>query len=279
MTGSTSESPLKRSSLWCASTESFVRKLLTLEISILKLRSAKKPETRKLAWEGSENRLKDNADLLEKIFPLRRQIAELLGYSTWADHATEEMMVKNATNVQNARISLDTSKKSTDMQPPTQFLQDLLETLRPVGEKEKQELLELKSQEEGSSDQEYYPWDYSYYEHKFLQSSSDFSMDAKSDKECEYFPVATLVPRVIEIYQDLFSIKFVEMTGVDAWHEGNTSPMGLTYQERLIYLSDVQQYSVWKKDARSEEDFIGYCYLDLYPRGKAKPSSHFTVQF
>ena len=32
--------------------------------------------------------------------------------------------------------------------------------------------------------------------------------------------------------------------------------------------SEVQQFAVWEKDAKDESGFIGYCYLDLFPRGK-----------
>ena len=27
-------------------------------------------------------------------------------------------------------------------------------------------------------------------------------------------------------------------------------------------------FSVWEKDAKDESGFVGYCYLDLFPRGK-----------
>ena len=43
----------------------------------------------------------------------------------------------------------------------------------------------------------------------------------------------------------------------------------------LMYTAEVQQYSVWKKDAKTGEDFIGYCYLDLFPRSKARPFVEF----
>ena len=33
-------------------------------------------------------------------------------------------------------------------------------------------------------------------------------------------------------------------------------------------LSDVKCYAVWEQNAQSDQDFIGYCYLDLYPRGQ-----------
>jgi hypothetical protein len=31
--------------------------------------------------------------------------------------------------------------------------------------------------------------------------------------------------------------------------------------------TDVQQFSVWDKDAKDESGFVGYCYLDVFPRG------------
>ena len=47
-----------------------------------------------------------NAPLLVRILALRRQIAKLLRYPTWADYVTEVKMVKNAANVHKARVSL-----------------------------------------------------------------------------------------------------------------------------------------------------------------------------
>lgn len=29
---------------------------------------------------------------------------------------------------------------------------------------------------------------------------------------------------------------------------------------------DVQMFTVWEKGAKDESGFIGYCYLDLFPR-------------
>jgi len=33
--------------------------------------------------------------------------------------------------------------------------------------------------------------------------------------------------------------------------------------------AEVQQFAVWEKDAKDESAFVGYCYLDLFPRGTA----------
>jgi len=55
-----------------------------------------------------------NAPLLEKVLDLRRQIAKILGYSTWADYITEVKMVKTAANVNTVRAFLMTVGKSTE---------------------------------------------------------------------------------------------------------------------------------------------------------------------
>jgi hypothetical protein len=34
----------------------------------------------------------------------------------------------------------------------------------------------------------------------------------------------------------------------------------------------VQQFAVWDKDAKDDSGFVGYCYLDLFPRGKGTAS-------
>lgn len=35
----------------------------------------------------------------------------------------------------------------------------------------------------------------------------------------------------------------------------------------------MQQFAVWEQDAKDESGFVGYCYLDLFPRGKPLPSA------
>ena len=95
----TSPSKLRISSHWYVAIESGRCQQLTLELRTLKFKFAENPETRRRAHEGYDNRLAINAPLLEKALDLRRQIAKLLGYPTWADYITEVKMVKTAANV------------------------------------------------------------------------------------------------------------------------------------------------------------------------------------
>ncbi|KAJ7288403.1 metallopeptidase MepB [Mycena rebaudengoi] len=189
---------------------------------------AESPETRQRAYEGHESRLEINVPLVDKFLGLRRQIAKILQYPTWADYRTETKMVKTGKGV-------------------VDFLNDLEKKLRPVGIKDRETLLALKKKEHEKKnlpfDGEFYIWDYRYYDRKFIESSLD--LDDMLVKE--YFPVSFIVPEIIKIYQNLLGVRFETSNG-STWHP------------------DVQQYSVWEKDATDETGFIGYCYLDLFPR-------------
>ncbi|KAG6866294.1 hypothetical protein C0991_006390 [Blastosporella zonata] len=189
---------------------------------------AENPETRRRAQEGHESRLEINVPLLNRALDLRRQIAKLLGYQTWADYITEEKMVKSGKNVAD-------------------FLDDLETKLRPVGVKEREILLALKKKEHEQKglpfDGEFYIWDYRYYDRKFIEETLD--LDDMVVKE--YFPVDVVVPTILTIYQNLLGVRFEEIHG-STWHP------------------EVQQFAVWEKDAKDESGFIGYCYLDLFPR-------------
>jgi Zn-dependent oligopeptidase len=154
----------------------------------------------------------------------------------------------------------------------------LQKKLHPVGLKNRETLLKLKEREHTEKgypfDGEFYVWDYRYYDQKFIQSSLD--LDEILVKQ--YFPVSVIVPQIIQIYQNLLSIKFVEMRG-DTWHPGNVSTFRFHLPKMLKTFIEVQKYSVWKKDAKSPADFIGYCYLDLFPRSECSPSSDSVRSF
>ncbi|KAJ7626668.1 metallopeptidase MepB [Mycena polygramma] len=189
---------------------------------------ANRPETRQRAYEGHESRLQINVPLVEKFLALRRQIAKVLKYPTWADYRTEPKMVKTGKGV-------------------VEFLDDLEEKLKPVGAKDRETLLALKKEEHAERglpfDGNFYIWDYRYYDRKYIETSLE--LDDMLVKE--YFPVSVVVPAIINIYQNLLGVRFETIEG-STWHP------------------DVQQFSVWEKDATDESGFIGYCYLDLFPR-------------
>ncbi|CUA68218.1 metallopeptidase MepB [Rhizoctonia solani] len=189
---------------------------------------AQDPKTRERANIAYENRLEINIPLLDRAIELRRKCAAILGYKNWADYVEEEKMIK-------------TSKAVID------FLADLEEKLRPVGIKDRDTLLKLKEKEHKKLglpfDGEFYMWDYRYYDRLFIEES--LSLDDALVKE--YFPVDVVVPTILEIYQDLLGVEFQEVKG-NLWY------------------SEVQQFAVWNANAKSKDDFLGWAYLDLFPR-------------
>lgn len=102
-----------------------------------------------------------------------------------------------------------------------QFLSDLEQKLHPLGLQERELLLALKQQEHTVKgfpfDGQYYAWDYNYYHEKYMQSNLD--LDAQTIKE--YFPVDTVVARILGLYQDLLGVKFLRIEG-STWHPGKS---------------------------------------------------------
>ncbi|PPQ91638.1 hypothetical protein CVT25_013193 [Psilocybe cyanescens] len=190
---------------------------------------AESPETRKRTKEAHDSRLSVNVPIIAKAFELRRKKALLLGYNNWADYVTDDRMIKSGKAIE-------------------EFLDDLIKKLLPIGLKERENLLALKQADYASQglpfDGKFYLWDDGYYGRKFTEQT--LQIDSKLVKE--NFPVERVVPTVLGMYQDMFGVRFMEREGASVWHP------------------DVQAYAVWEKDAVDETGFIGYTYLDLYPR-------------
>jgi Zn-dependent oligopeptidase len=175
--------------------------ILTHVLMVLQFKFAENPDTRKRAFEAYESRLQINVPVLDKILELRRKIADILGYATWADYVTEVKMVK-------------------DSKSAFEFLNDLEQKLRPVATKEREILLAMKQAEHKEKglpfDGKFNIWDYRYYDRKYVEKTLD--LDDMLVKE--YFPVSVVVPVILDIYQNLLGVKFVEVKG-KMWHPGN----------------------------------------------------------
>ncbi|KAF8490544.1 hypothetical protein F5888DRAFT_1101053 [Russula emetica] len=68
---------------------------------------AQSAETRRRGYESYEARPELIARLLDRTLELRRDIATLLGYKTWADHVTEVKMVKSGDNIKKFLTDLE----------------------------------------------------------------------------------------------------------------------------------------------------------------------------
>ncbi|PPQ96842.1 hypothetical protein CVT26_006011 [Gymnopilus dilepis] len=190
---------------------------------------AEDPSVRKKVYESWQSRQEKSVPLFNRAMELRHKIASLLGYKTWADYVTEVKMAKTGKTVED-------------------FLDDLEDKLKPLGIKELEGLRELKKKEHEEKglpfDGKFYIWDHNYYRKKFFKHT--LNLDGAEIKK--YFPVSAVVPAVLSVYNHILSLRFEEVKGASVWHP------------------DVQVFSVWETDVEGDAGFVGYFYLDLYPR-------------
>ncbi|XP_015260979.1 PREDICTED: thimet oligopeptidase [Gekko japonicus] len=198
------------------------------------------PETRKKMEEMFNSRCKEeNCLILKELVDLRAQKSALLGFKTHADFVLEMNMAKNYQTVMN-------------------FLDELSVKLKPLGEKERATILDLKQKECEKRglpfDGRINAWDMRYYMNQVEETQ--YSVDQNLLKE--YFPMQVVTDGLLEIYQELLGLTFHLEENAPVWHE------------------DVRLYAV--KDVTSGET-IGKFYLDLYPReGKYGHAACFGLQ-
>jgi metallopeptidase MepB len=217
---------------------------------------AKSADTRKKLFVENENKCNQNVPLFREAILLRDEAARLLGYNNHAEFKIEDKMAKLPKTVDD-------------------FLGDLRTRLAPGGKQEIAKLLELKQQdlkERGISDgseSRYFLWDHRYYDRLMLEK--DFQLDQQ--KIAEFFPLSTTIGGMLKIFEELFGLVFVEITGSD---RDSLAESGKGSD--IVWHEDVQIFSVWD-DKEEGEGFVGYLYLDLFPRnGKYGHAANFNLQ-
>ncbi|GAW10800.1 hypothetical protein ANO14919_001350 [Xylariales sp. No.14919] len=218
------------------------------------LKFAKNPETRKQVFIANENKCNDNVPLFKEAILLRDEAARMLGYANHAAFRIEDKMAKLPETVNS-------------------FLSDLRTKLAPGGVKEQAHLLELKKKDEESRglkpDENFYLWDNRFYDRMMVEQ--EYSIDEV--KISEYFPLQSTVQGMLQIFEKLFGLVFVEL---DQGERQRLSPTGKA--EDIAWHEDVIIFSVWD-DASEGDEFVGYLYLDLHPRqGKYGHAANFNLQ-
>jgi len=159
------------------------------------MENAKREETRKrLLIEHDNLARQENIPLLEKILPLRDDIAHKLGYKTWADYQTEVKMVKNA----------DTA---------IDFLDRLKTGLQPKFDSELAAYREIKVRETGNSNAQIYIWDWRYFSNQLKKEK--YTVDAEQLRV--YFPYQRVLEGMFHIYQTIFGLKFERIEPPYKW--------------------------------------------------------------
>ncbi len=183
----------------------------------------------------------NNLAICKRLVNLRREIAQLLGYKTYADYVLVRRMASNTRGVYK-------------------LLNDLIDAYRPTAEKEFKELVEYKKKEEkgkhGRQDKEntvsLKPWDTAFYSHK-LQLKK-YNIDAEMLRP--YFELSRVIDGVFGLANRLYGITFKENKDIPVYHP------------------DVRAYEVFDKDGT----YLAVFYADFHPR-KGKQGGAWMTEY
>ena len=157
--------------------------------------NAKREETRKrLIIEHDNLARAENIPLLEKILPLRDDIAHKLGYKTWADYEIEVKMAKNAATV-------------------IDFLEKLKTGLQPKFDAELAAFRQIKVQETGDTNAQVQVWDWRYLSNQLKKEK--YNVDAEQLRV--FFPYQKVLDGMFSIYQRIFGLRFERVEPPYKW--------------------------------------------------------------
>lgn len=203
--------------------ESFIKSLkrkdelyeLTTDYFIAKpvLNLCRVEATRKKIHILFNNRADKNLDILPAITLKREQLAQLLGYDSYAKMQLESEMVKTP-------------------QKAKKFLDDMTNILKDKQKEEFNYLKDHKPQEVTlTEDGKFNPWDFSYVLNKV--KTKQFAIDIEALKV--YFSLENTLSGLIEIYEKFFSLKIEEIPSSNLWHKDVRLMRISNTQKDLVY--------------------------------------------
>lgn len=144
--------------------------------------------------ECTHNNEYNNLDICKQLVNLRRELAQLLGYDTYADYVLKQRMASNVGNVYK-------------------LLNDLIDAYKPTAELEVKEIEEEAQKLEGQ-DFQLKPWDFSYYSHKLQMER--YNIDAEMLRP--YFEISNVIKGVFGLATKLYGITFKENNSIPTYH-------------------------------------------------------------
>jgi oligopeptidase A len=172
----------------------------------------------------------DNAPLIARLVPLRREAAQLLGYRDFAEVSLVPKMAESSSQV-------------------LAFLDDLARRARPFAEKDVEELRTFARNELGIQSLE--AWDLAYASEKLRAKRYAFS-----DQEVkQYFPEDVVVAGLFRVAQELYQVKF-QPAAAPTWHpdvrffevrDPSGALIGQFYVD--LYARETKRGGAWMDDA------------------------------
>lgn len=136
----------------------------------------------------------DNTQIVKDIVDHRLGIANLLGYTTWADYALEERMVKTPAEVDA-------------------FLTKLRNPSLPAARKEVDAIYKY-AKANGFDAPELMPWDFSYWSEKY--KAANYSLDDSLLKP--YFQLESCIDAVLGLATRLYGLQFIPRPDLPGYH-------------------------------------------------------------
>jgi oligopeptidase A len=130
----------------------------------------------------------DNGPLIAELLPLRHELAQLLGFKSFAEYALVTRMAKSAKQVLG-------------------FLNDLARRCMPAGRQEFSDLEEFAGRKLNA-------WDLAFYSERLQESRFKVSQEALRP----YFPLPKVLTGLFTLTQRLYGITVRERPGVSVWH-------------------------------------------------------------
>ena len=133
----------------------------------------------------------NNLEICKRLINLRREIAQLLGYKTYADYVLKRRMASNTRSVYR-------------------LLNGLIDAYKPTAIKERDELRKLAHKDVDKMK----PWDSGFYSHKLQMKK--FNIDAEMLRP--YFELSKVIDGVFGLANRLYGITFKENKDIPVYH-------------------------------------------------------------
>ena len=144
--------------------------------------------------ECTHDNAENNINICKRLVNLRRELAQLLGYKTYADYVLEHRMAGSVKRVYR-------------------LLDDLIEAYKPAAEKEQKAVARMARKYEGR-DFKLEPWDQSFYSHKLKLEK--YNLDAEMLRP--YFELSRVIDGVFGLAGRLYGITFRENKDIPVYH-------------------------------------------------------------
>ena len=144
--------------------------------------------------ECIHNNEQNNLEICKRLINVRREIAQLLGYGTYAEYVLKHRMASNTANVYK-------------------ILDDLIDAYKPTAIEE-QKAIEAKAKAMEGEDFIIRPWDFGYYSHKLQMEK--YNLDAEMLRP--YFQLDKVIQGVFGLATKLYGITFKENKDIPVYH-------------------------------------------------------------